>query len=99
MKQMIVIAQDDVERETKRDYDKWKLPTPSFMAIRNFSLITAFEEYSGNFKQFTHVITLGRQSSAVKGASCGFLTTVKGGLRPRKPKRRVMSHDEEVTNG
>lgn len=31
-------------------HDKWKLPTPSFMAICSFSRMTAFDEYSGSFR-------------------------------------------------
>lgn len=30
--------------------DKWKLPTPSLIAVRNFSRMTALELYSGSFR-------------------------------------------------
>jgi hypothetical protein len=33
-----------------RIQDRWKLPTPSRIAIRNFSRITAFELYSGSLR-------------------------------------------------
>jgi hypothetical protein len=31
-------------------YERWKLPTPSCIAVRNFALITSFEEYSGSLR-------------------------------------------------
>jgi hypothetical protein len=31
-------------------HERWKLPTPSFIATRSFSRITSFELYSGSFR-------------------------------------------------
>ena len=33
-----------------KPHDKWKLPTPSFIATCNFSNMTSFELYSGNLR-------------------------------------------------
>lgn len=32
------------------DYDKWKLPTPSCIAVCNFSFMTCLELYSGSLR-------------------------------------------------
>lgn len=39
-----------VQRWKRMVHDKWKLPTPSCIATRNLSFITALDEYSGSFR-------------------------------------------------
>ncbi len=43
-------ANDDATTDSIILHDKWKLPTPSRIAINSFSRIVAFDEYSGNLR-------------------------------------------------
>jgi hypothetical protein len=46
----LILSTHAIKLRPSHNYDRWKLPTPSFIATCNFSNITSFELYSGNFK-------------------------------------------------